>query len=172
MIVLEGREKGETREPAYPDEDSGISVGREWRLVFTPVRGEPFEITAARLSDFGSSGDNRISTFAGQVRYHTTFELSTTDWDFLDLGVETHITEVILNGQCIGTKWWGRHLYSLEEGILKPGSNELEIIYTTTLANYVNSLKDNEVAKQWINLAEPDAMGLTQGVSLLKKVGK
>ena len=65
-------------------------------------------------------------------------------------------------------KWWGRHLYLLPEGILKEGENKLEISYTTTLANYANSLTGNEVAQQWTNLQQPDPMGLSSDVRLLK----
>ena len=50
-----------------------------------------------------------------------------------------------------------------------PG-NRVEIVLTTTLANYANSLKDNEAAMQWINLTEPDPIGITGEVRLLKRI--
>jgi len=102
------------------------------------------------------------------VDYLTVFELNEVNWAFLDLGLERHISEVKLNGEKIGVKWWGRHLYRIPEGMLKKGENKLEIKYTTTLANYTNSLTGNQVAKQWINLQEPDPMGLINDVRLLK----
>jgi hypothetical protein len=170
LIVLDDEITGEIREPEYPDESSGINIGHEWQLAFHPFAGEDFEISSSQLFDFGSSEDNRISTFAGSVSYHTTFDLSEVDWDFIDLGVEGHITEVVLNGKNIGTKWWGRHLFTIEEGILKPGNNEIDIIYITTLANYANSLKNNVVAKKWINLDKSDPMGLNADLRLIKRL--
>jgi len=46
--------------------------------------------------------------------------------------------------------------------------NEIEISYTTTLTNYANSLTNNEVAQRWTNLQQPDHMGLSSDVRLLK----
>ena len=59
-------------------------------------------------------------------------------------------------------------MYKIEEGMLITGENQIEILYTTTLTNYANSLKDNDVAKRWIRLQEPDPMGLVNEVRLLK----
>ncbi|MBE0654450.1 MAG: hypothetical protein IH594_11665 [Bacteroidales bacterium] len=168
LIVLQDEKSGPKKEMKEPDETSAMKIGEEWKLAFQPIRGEPFEISTAQLSDFGSSGDSRIATFAGEVRYHTSFSLDGSDWNFLDLGNETQVTEVKLNGKDLGIKWWGRHLYPVEKGILKQGVNELEITYTTTLANYANSLSDNAAAKRWINLNEPDPMGLKTDIRLLK----
>ena len=94
--------------------------------------------------------------------------LTDSGWRFLDLGLQEHITEVKLNGESLGTRWWGRHLYEIPEGILSEGENRLEILYTTTLSNYANSLKDNSVASRWINLENPDPMGLFGEIRWLK----
>ncbi len=168
LIVLEDDDKGEPLDLAYPDKNSFKSIGTEWTLDFIPVHGEPFEMQSEKLFEFGTHADKRISAFAGQVSYQTKFDLTGTDWDFLDLGIEQHITEAKLNGHKLGVKWSGRHLYRIDGGILKEGENSLEITYTTTLANYTNSLSDNAVAKQWINLHEPDPMGLISEVRLMK----
>ncbi len=170
LIVLEERDKGVQVDQIYPEEHSGVNIGEKWRLDFYPVSDENFSITTDSLFEYGHHEDRRISTFAGQVSYQTTFELKETGWAFLDLGLEKHITEVKLNGEKLGVKWWGRHLYRLAPGILKEGENQLEIIYTTTLANYANSLTGNEVAKRWIKLEEPDPMGLTWDIRLLKSM--
>jgi hypothetical protein len=170
LIVLEETDRGVQREQIYPDENSGVSLGENWHLDFHPVRDENFSITTDRLFEYGNHEDRRISTFAGRVSYQTTFELKETGWAFLDLGIEKHVTEVKLNGEKLGVKWWGRHLYHIAPGILKDGENQLEIIYTTTLANYANSLTGNEVARRWIKLEEPDPMGLTGEVRLLKSM--
>jgi hypothetical protein len=132
------------------------------------VAGESFTLTPGELFDFSEHPDPRIHTFAGEVVYQTTIDLNETSWRFLDLGIEKQVTEVILNGEKIGTRWWGRHLYRVEPDHLLPGENRLEIIYTTTLANYVNSLEENRVAKRWIRMERPESMGFTGEVRLLK----
>jgi hypothetical protein len=170
LIVLEEGEKGVKADQFYPNEHSGVNIGETWLLDFYPVSEKNFSITTDRLFEYGVHEDPRISTFAGRVTYQTTFELKETGWAFLDLGLENHVTEVKLNGKKLGVKWWGRHLYHLAPGILKEGENQLEIIYTTTLANYANSLTGNEVARRWINLEEPDPMGLKGDIRLLKSM--
>jgi hypothetical protein len=169
LIVLADSDQGAVAEDVYPDEHAGVNIGDKWQLDFQPVHDENFSLATDRLFAFGHHEDKRISTFAGQVSYQTVFDLEKTDWAFLDLGLEKHITEVKLNGKVLGVRWWGRHLYHIAPGILKEGDNQLEIIYTTTLANYANSLSGNEVARRWITLEEPDTMGLTGDIRLMKK---
>ncbi|KPL11123.1 MAG: hypothetical protein AMS26_20695, partial [Bacteroides sp. SM23_62] len=170
LIVFDENDTGVQREPSYPDEESGVNIGEKWQLDFHPFRDENFSLTTDRLFEYGNHAEGRISAFAGRVSYHTTFELKETGWAFLDLGIEKHITEVKLNGENLGVKWWGRHLYHLAPGILKEGENQLEIIYTTTLANYANSLTGNEVARRWIILEQPEQMGLTGDIRLMKSM--
>jgi len=170
LVVLEKSENGNMGELIYPDEDDGLAIGEEWKLEFHPVRDENFSLSSGRLFEYGHHEDPRIATFAGQVSYHTSFQLEKTGWAFLDLGMERHITEVKLNGEELGIRWWGRHLYPIGPGILKEGENQLEIIYTTTLANYANSLTENEVARRWINLEDPEIMGLKGDIRLLKPI--
>ena len=169
LIVLEDDDKGEPLDLGYPDENTFMSIDAEWKMDFFPVHGEHFEMKSDRFFELGTHSDKRISAFAGQVSYQTIFNLAGTDWAFLDLGIEKHVTEVKLNGQELGVRWSGRHLYRIDHGILKEGENSLEITYTTTLANYVNSLSGNAVAKRWINLQEPDPMGLMNDVKLMKQ---
>jgi hypothetical protein len=168
VIVLEENDKGSVLDQIYPDEGTAINIGSAWQMEFDPSREESFEIATDKLFEFGGHADKRIASFAGEVTYHTIFELNETNWAFLDLGIETHVSEVTLNGKHIGMKWWGRHLYNIPEGILKEGENKLEISYTTTLSNYTNSLTNNDVAQHWTNLQKPDPMGLSNNIQLLK----
>jgi hypothetical protein len=168
LLVLEEKNHGPETDLKTPDEGSGTNIGSPWQLKFHPFREKAFDVVSDSLFEFGGHDDDRIATFAGKVDYQTTFELDEINWAFLDLGTERHISEVKLNGKEIGVKWWGRHLYRIPEGILEKGVNTLEIHYTTTLANYINSLTDNNVARQWINLQIPDPMGLKNNVRILK----
>jgi hypothetical protein len=171
LIVLDDKMKGESIELIYPDTGKARQLGGHWQMYFSPVHGEPFKIDTDILFDFGSSGVRRISAFAGQVTYQTSFDLQNEDWTFLDLGLQEQITEVMMNGQPLGLQWWGRHLYHIGKGILQKGENILKITYTTTLGNYANSLSENRAAKQWIDLGRPDPMGLKEGdVRLLKAI--
>ena len=57
------------------------------------------------------------------------------------------VTEVRLNGQPLGVRWWGRHTYGVA-GTLRPGANTLEVGVTTVVANYARSLKDTPAAQR------------------------
>jgi len=172
LIVLDDHDKGPNTDVTYPADGPGLPIGSSWRLDFEPVSGQPFEVVSNTPFEFGDHDDSRISSFAGTVDYHTTVRLDDTDWAFLDLGPERHVSEIKLNGVDLGVKWWGRHLYRLPEGALRQGENELTISYTTTLANYAKSLTDNPVAerwtRRWVNRDEPEPMGLRDHVRLLK----
>ncbi len=167
LIVLEKSRKDSVQEQPLPDEEQDLKISALWQMKCIPVHGEPFLLDSATLFDYAASEDPRMRSFAGEVRYSTRFHDAGSRWKFLDLGTEKHITSVILNGRELGSRWYGRHLYSLKEGDLKTGTNTLEVRYTTTLANYAYSLKDNRVAQRWIHLEEPESMGLTGPVRLL-----
>jgi len=65
----------------------------------------------------------------------------------------------------------GKTFIRAPQELLKEGENTLEVSYTTTLANYTHSSTSNEVAQQWTNLQEPEPMGLSNDVRLLKSRG-
>jgi hypothetical protein len=168
LIVLEDNNGGEISDQRYPDEQLAFAISNKWKLNFKPFKGEAFEISTNNLFEFGTHDDKLIATFAGQVFYETTIELKDTEWAFLDLGIEKQVSEVIINDVELGVRWWGRHLYAIPENILRKGENKVQIKYTTTLANYANSLTENSAAKRWINLKEPEVMGLHFEVKFIK----
>lgn len=172
VVVLEKYEDGEVDKQLYPDENSSLIIENEWKIKFKPFKGDLFEMTSNKLFEFGGHADNRIATFAGQVDYETTIELDETNWVFLDLGIEKQITEVKINNVELGVCWWGRHLYSIPKNVLTEGENKVQIKYTTTLANYANSLADNSTAKRWINLKVPEVMGLSNDIRFLNSMAK
>ena len=169
LIVLQEDSKGKEKQIPRPEQGPGQALDLSWYLEFIPAREAAFKIKAEELFSFGQHPDSRISSFAGQVHYRSNFMLEDDRWDFLDLGRQEHITEVILNGKNLGSRWYGRHLYPVDREQWREGSNTLEVIYTTTLANYANSLEDNEVTKKWIRLEQPEEMGLMGEVRLLRK---
>ena len=168
LLVLEDSNRGIKTNQTYPDDHQSTPIQPPWELEFFPVKQDSFSMVTDQLFSFGTHPDPRIAHFGGSVRYVASFQLDDPEWSYLDLGLQKHISEVVLNGTNLGTRWWGRHLFRIPYNVLSVGTNRLEIIYTTTLANYANSLDDNPVAKRWINLAEPEPMGLQPGIHLLK----
>ncbi len=167
LIVMEDRRGEPVFEPLIPDDNRLKELSPQWEMEFFPVEGDSFVLKSGELISFSDSEDPRVKAFAGEVRYTAGFEVARTGWKFLDLGTEKQITRVFLNGKELGTRWYGRHLYRLEEEDIED-INKLEIRYTTTLANYARSLKDHPAAMQWIDPEQPEPMGLMGPVRLLE----
>ncbi len=119
------------------------------------------------LENLSLSPDPELASFAGTLVYRTAFDVADRPFDRLDLGEANGVTEVRLNGQPLGVRWWGRHTYDVA-GVLKPGSNTLEVEVTTVVANYARSLKDNPAAQRWTWWFPPISTGLVGPVKLLK----
>ncbi|ULT22301.1 hypothetical protein KUH03_22935 [Sphingobacterium sp. E70] len=87
----------------------------------------------------------------------------------MNLGRVAGVSEVFVNGKSLGVKWYGRRIYNLI-GSLKQGDNQIEIRITTTMGNYMKTLKDNENAQYWVNRKgreqEMQSMGLIGPVTL------
>jgi len=53
------------------------------------------------------------------------------------------------------------------DGALQQGGNNIEIRITTTLGNYLKSMKDNAVTKRWIHWQKDQSMGMVGPVRLM-----
>ncbi len=161
FLVIGPGKNPKTGRPA-PSEPPGHGTSTHltnWSVEFYPVEGKPFSRNFSELADFAKSEDPALRNFAGKIVYSTDFELVNDDRSLLSLGeVNDGVTEVILNGKPLGTKWYGLHDYDIA-GRLKPGKNTIEIIYTSLLFNYCKSLDIIE-AKRWIGKRELIPNGL------------
>jgi hypothetical protein len=79
--------------------------------------------------------------------------------------VNQGVSELLINGQPAGMKWYGNHCYDITE-FVKQGTNEVEIKLTNTLANYCSSLKNNPVAQEWTSFYNTFVSGGLEGVEL------
>lgn len=120
------------------------------------------------LSDLKDLPD--FTYFAGTVSYKNTITLSSAgDLRYIDLGKVSGIAELIVNGQNLGTQWYGRRAYALGN-LLKKGTNHIEIKVTTVMVNYMKSLTENTIAQYWSNNKKKEqplqSMGLVGPVNL------
>ena len=145
-----------------------MAVAAEWAVSFHHgIEDRSFERTLRPLEDLSLSPEPELASFAGTLVYRTIFDVADRPFDRLDLGEANGVTEVKLNGQPPGVRWWGRHTYDVA-GVLKPRSNTLEVDVTTVVANYARSLKDNPAAQRWAWWFPPISTGLVGPVKLLK----
>jgi len=99
--------------------------------------------------------------FAGTIVYRKTIHhngevsgnVSIVE-NILDLGLVEGVSEVFVNGQSAGVKYFGRRIYDLSD-LLQKGDNTLEIRVTTTLGNYLKTLSREENPTTWIYVNHP-----------------
>ncbi len=148
LIVFED-EKPKTLATLVKTERKELEVlENAWDVEGKRVDGEIFNWKMDELIDFSQSEDVNQNTFGGKIIY--TASISTPKGvSHIDLGdVNEGITELYVNGKNAGTSWYGLAIFPVAD-FLKEGENEIEIRYTTVLANYCRSLKDNKTAQHW-----------------------
>jgi hypothetical protein len=94
---------------------------------------------------FDLSRDESTRSFAGYLYYEKKLgDVSSYHW--LDLGKVHGVSEVSVDNEILGNKWYGRHLYAL------PGNasgKTLQIKITTTVGNFLKSNPKNGVGHGW-----------------------
>ncbi|MFA5816492.1 MAG: glycosylhydrolase-like jelly roll fold domain-containing protein [Bacteroidales bacterium] len=109
--------------------DAGIQPAMEFPL--TP----PAEFVAGiekQLEDWKVWG---LQKFSGLMDYYKSINIEKIDKQmFLDLGKVCHVAEVWINGQSVGAKMWGPHVFDIS-GVVKPGRNEIRV----RIANLINN---------------------------------
>ena len=89
--------------------------------------------------------------FSGSIIYRANFELiDKNKIAWLNLGKAFGVSELFINGQPAGTRWYGRRIHPVGK-LIKIGNNHIEIKMVTTVGNYLKSLKDNPVGQYWTN---------------------
>jgi len=136
--------------PAPPDSPwEFVHLQGPWQLTLEPIIGPHSQRTLDRLIDFGTSSDPVLNTFAGTAVYEMHFK-APRGAASLDLGKVADISEVTLNGKSLGVRWFGRHIYPIED-VVTSGDNILRVKVTSVLYNYCHSLKDNRTASSGTN---------------------
>jgi hypothetical protein len=136
-------------------------------VKFEHANGKVFTREMKELIDFKASEDKAIQTFAGTVTYTTQFDDS-NKIKYINLTeVNEAVTELLINGEVVGMRWYGNHDYDVSP-FIKEGENTLEIKLTTTLANYCRSLKDNPTAQAWTKTYRSSFSSGLEGVVFAK----
>ena len=162
LIVFESRNDGATFHRVKLGQQQEELTGA-WQLQLKHMHGKEQEIELDSLTDLKELEETR--EFAGEVIYEKTFVADSDQYQYIDLGDVQGISELTLNGQLLGTKWYGAHVYDVRD-FLKIGENKLLIKVTTIVGNYLKSLTDNPVAMQWTGGQEYHSMGILGPVTL------
>ncbi|MEI7421824.1 MAG: glycosyl hydrolase [Prolixibacteraceae bacterium] len=107
--------------------------------------------------------------FTGTVIYRRKIDLDKPSTAFLNLGKVWGISELLVNGNSCGVKWYGSRIHNITN-FINQGSNNLEIRVITTMGNYMKTLTDNKTAQKFTVLKTKDqpiqSMGLVGPVTI------
>jgi hypothetical protein len=166
LIVFTNENKGELYPLPKAVRKQPYCIEGPWNVILEKVDEELVKTEFKKLIDF--KDDPKLQSFGGVIFYEKKLRIENPEnYNSLNLGKVFGISELEVNGQPLGFKWYGRHIYELK-GALKIGENTIKIKVTTVLGNYVKSLKDNPVAQQW-TIVKPQplySMGLVGPVNL------
>ena len=167
LLVFENEKPGSLPRRLTKEVTDSRIVEGIWKVTGQRVDNATFNWEMTELIDFSESTDKTQSSFGGELSYRII--ISNTDhFTHIDLGdVNEGITELYVNGKKAGKRWYGQAEYPVAE-FLKEGSNDIEIRYTTVLANYCKSI-DNPLSNVWtIKYTDLVPTGLQGPVRLLK----
>ena len=147
--------------PAYNEGRHHFSIPMKWHLTLHhAIEGWTRDTVLTELCDLR---ETTFKDFAGTITYTAHFHLDSLNEDRLqsvtytpeslsciDLGGVYDICEMNVNGTPCGTKWYGERCYNNIGGLLHAGDNVIEIKVTSTLNNYVHTLKDNGVVQHFV----------------------
>jgi hypothetical protein len=148
LIVFDHKSHGKAYSPVDFSKKAILTITSPWSLTLNHVNGSKQTQKLDRLVDFKE--DNSLVAFAGNAVYENSFEVNNVGGvSYLNLGKVEGVSEVTLNGKNLGNHWYGDHVYQVKN-VIKQGNNTLVIKLTTTLGNYMYSLKDNKDSMKWI----------------------
>ncbi len=163
LIVFEKNAEGESYNLVRRNLQGEEVTGR-WHLQLNHINGEKQRIELDALTDLVK--DDRTKNFAGQIVYEKSIMIESKDHEYIDLGDVQGVSELMINGQLAGTKWYGSHIYNIKSK-LKEGENKISIKLTTIVGNYLKGLKDNDVAQNWTRHQDYYPMGVIGPIRLI-----
>jgi len=172
LLFAFDREKAEEEWSPLPVSGRGKTVLETgWTAEFRHCReGSVREIKMDILKDLKDLPE--FVSFSGTVVYRNRLECIDPEGMILNLGKVYGTSELRVNGENCGVKWYGRRIFSIGK-YLKPGMNTVEVTVTTSMGNYMKSLTDNPIAQYWTNAGTKNqplqSMGMTGPVTSYKK---
>jgi glycosyl hydrolase family 106( putative alpha-L-rhamnosidase) len=165
LIVFDNKQDGEKYFPVDKNILKETIVQTQWQISLNHVNETSKRITLDSLTDLKQKDE--LKNFSGTIIYRTTVSIDVADKKtYLDLGHVYDVSELEVNGQYIGAKWYGDHLYDISKAV-QQGENYISIKIVTTLGNYTKSLKNNKAAQEWSGEGFYGPTGLVAPVKIL-----
>ena len=153
LLVFDKNKKGPSYSPPKKASVSKVQLTAPWLVTGQHVDGTVINQELAALKDLKEIPE--WQKFGGAIIYRNNFMTGdTTAIEWIDIGKAFGVSELWINGQNAGTRWYGRRIHNVSK-LVKNGRNTIEIKITTTLFNYMKSLTGNPVAQFWTNQGNP-----------------
>ena len=166
MVIFNKESKGPKWNPV-PTSGPNNNTLESWDVEFHHSREK--WVKTWKMNGLKDLKETDFVNFTGTVIYRKKIDAEATKTTFLNLGKVWGISELIVNGKSCGIRWYGQRIYNISP-YLQKGSNEVEIRITTTMGNYMKTLKDNKTAQKFTVLKTKDqpiqSMGLIGPVTL------
>ena len=168
LVVFDKHRNGKAFEPLPLTGNNTLALDRDWNLeLMHSLENTTTRFKLDALVDMKE--DSRLKDFTGAGVYTKEINISTVTKTVLNMGNVQGISELSVNKQLVGIKWYGRRVFDITKW-LQAGSNEIEVRVVTTMGNYLKTLKNNESAQFWVNRPgreqEIQSMGLIGPVQL------
>lgn len=163
LIVFEDVKANKTLMPALPLKSAAPVGVNGWNVRMEHINGETKKQEIDTLVDWSANPETQ--NFAGVLYYEKTLN-DAAGFNYLDLGKVYGISEVILNGENLGCKWYGNRVYQLPEHLAKAPVKTLQIKITTTVGNYLKASPENKVGQSWTRHQKWLPMGMIGPVKL------
>jgi hypothetical protein len=164
LIVFEKRKMDGNPLPVPPPKNANPLHVEKWRVTMQHINGEISERSATGLPDWSTLPET--CSFAGELVYVAEVENS-GGFNYLDLGKVYGVSEVRINGERLGSKWYGRHLYQIHPELRNLPTLTIEVTVTTTVGNYLKSDPKNKVGQLWTHYQEWQPVGMLGPVRIL-----
>jgi hypothetical protein len=149
LLIFSKERSGSEWEPLPVKSELAQNISKGWSVEFRHCHdGSVKNIKVDELKDLKDMPD--FVSFAGTAVYRNTINIENIRNVILNLGKVYGTAELRVNGKKCGVKWYGRRIFDIT-GFLKPGINQIEVVVTTSMGNYMKSLTDNPIAQYWTN---------------------
>ncbi len=169
IIIFREEKEGEDYKPV-PITGSYIEeINNDWEVELRHNREHT--VQSFKMYALKDLKDTDYVNFTGTVIYKKTIIYNREKLHYLNLGKVFGVSELFINGESLGVKWYGDRIYDLS-GIPKEVKNEIEIEIhvVTSMGNYMKTLKDNKTAQKFLCIGSKNqslqSMGLIGPVTI------
>ncbi len=149
VLVFDKDSSDVSYQPAKRNDLKHIELANPWSLTGNHIDGTIINREIYILKDLKDIAE--WVNFCGNLIYTTDFKTNAKNKiEWINLGKVFGVSELLINGQNAGTKWYGKRIFQIGK-FLKKGNNKIEVHLTTTMGNYMKSLTDNPIAQFWTN---------------------